>query len=322
MVRKLFVLVLCFLLVSITLPIIYAEEYEKSHSDNLTTEELENDWYYLPGYPNYCPNGLPDFDQRQDETWRHKYMWSFCGPTALANVIWWFDSKHSDPSGSPGDGVDNYPLVKNLNLYFEPIPGPNLDDHNFNNINDVQTPWDEDLVAGELIEVIAQYSNINWYKIPFISIAGTDRYSLARGAKKFISDSGLESQYKVENFYRPSFNLINEKLRENSGIVLRLGYYIPSFPSILLPIFSAHYVAVAGVNSNGSIAICDPKWDITNPNPYEDPILHNDPSIVSHDVYTIDESPPYPSISRFWIPDFEIHRSVLVVAAIIISEVE
>ncbi len=123
-------------------------------------------------------------------------------------------------------------------------------------------------------------------------------------------------------FFWMSVSTTTAAAAENSGIVLRLGYYIPSFPSILLPIFSAHYVAVAGVNSNGSIAICDPKWDITNPNPYEDPILHNDPSIVSHDVYTINESPPYPSISRFWIPDFEIHRRVLVVAAIVISEVE
>ncbi len=36
----------------------------------------------------------------------------FCGPVALANCFWWFDSKYADPAGTPGDGEDQFALVE------------------------------------------------------------------------------------------------------------------------------------------------------------------------------------------------------------------
>jgi hypothetical protein len=281
---------------------------------------LENmeDWYFLPGYPNYSPSGMPDFDQRQDATWRTNFSWSFCGPAALADILWWFDSKNSDPEGFVGDGVDKYALVHNFNPPGKPDPGPFFDDHNFNNVNDIDTSWKKYSNSGELIEQIASYVDIYWHKIPFFSVSGTDRFQLALGVKKWIEDAGLEKDYLVENIFRPSFSLIDEKLRGNNGIILRLGYYLPSFP-IIFPLVFLHYVAVAGINSNGYIAVSDPEWDIANP--CSDPFLHNNPSIVSHDIYEVDFSSPYPQISSWWIPSFERHRRVLVIAAIIISEV-
>jgi hypothetical protein len=38
--------------------------------------------------------------------------WSFSGPAALANCLWWFDSKYADPSGYPGDHLDTFALVQ------------------------------------------------------------------------------------------------------------------------------------------------------------------------------------------------------------------
>ena len=55
-----------------------------SHRINTTTYQV---WYYLPSYPNYSPSGLPDFDQRQNSTWKRGFIWSFCGPVALANIF-------------------------------------------------------------------------------------------------------------------------------------------------------------------------------------------------------------------------------------------
>jgi hypothetical protein len=26
---------------------------------------IDGDWYFKPGYPNYAPSGMPDFDQRE-----------------------------------------------------------------------------------------------------------------------------------------------------------------------------------------------------------------------------------------------------------------
>ena len=279
----------------------------------------QSNWYFLPSYANYAPEGLPDFDQRQDPTWRTDFSWSFCGPTALANIFWWFDSKHEDEQGYPGDGIDLYSLVNNYNAPSNPIPGPSTDDHNFNNVNDIETSWNKFPMSGELIERLASYVDIYWYKIPFFSVSGTDRFQLTLGAEKWIKDAGLKNDYLVENIFRPSFSLIDERLRNNEGIILRLGYYLPSFPQIF-PLIFLHYVAVAGINSNGYIAVSDPEWDIENPS--TDSFLHNDPSIVSHDIYEVDFSSPYPQFSSWWIPSFERHRRVLVIAAIFISEVD
>jgi hypothetical protein len=286
------ILLFWFTISLIFLPFSMANEEEKSHEITLIDENNSNlinmdDWYFLPSYPNYSPKGLPDFDQRQDATWRTNFSWSFCGPVALADILWWFDSKNSNPNGFAGDGVDNYPLVENYNPPGEPNPGPFLDDHNINNVNDIETSWKIFSKSGELIERLASYVDIYWYKIPFFSVSGTDRFQLALGAKKWIKDAGLKNDYLVENIYRPSFSLIDERLRNNEGIILRLGYYLPSFPQIF-PLIFLHYVAVAGINSNGYIAVSDPEWDIENPN--------SDP--------------------------FERHRRVLVIAAIFISEVD
>ena len=45
------------------------------------------------------------------------------------------------------------------------------------------------------------YVNIFWYKIPLLSVGGTDRYHLTNGLKNWIKDAGLEKDYKVENIF-------------------------------------------------------------------------------------------------------------------------
>ena len=99
-------------------------------------------WYWKESYPNYAPSGMPDFSQRQDN-WVNPYTGalSFCGPTALANCLWWFDSKYGNDTGAPGDGNDIFPLVRDYTDQLPPVPGPNWDDHNFNNVNDLATAW-------------------------------------------------------------------------------------------------------------------------------------------------------------------------------------
>lgn len=51
--------------------------------------ECDSCWYWKPDHPNQthpAPSGMPDFDQNQD-AWQ-----SYCGPTAVANCLWWFDA--------------------------------------------------------------------------------------------------------------------------------------------------------------------------------------------------------------------------------------
>ena len=69
------------------------------------------------GWRDYAPSGVPDFDQKQDKWgvgvlgapgWR----WTYCGPVAMANSLWWFDSKF-EPNPVPPPAInDGYPLVK------------------------------------------------------------------------------------------------------------------------------------------------------------------------------------------------------------------
>jgi hypothetical protein len=291
-----------------------AQIIERTSNDT----SMSDDWYYLPAFPNYAPNGLPDFDQRQEESWHGRLTWAFCVPVALADVLWWFDSKHSDPNGSPGDGVDDYPLVKEYEIPSNPEPGPNKDDHDYNNVNDPSTSWDGSDDSGELIEQIANYVDIFWYKIPFLYVEGTDRFSLVNGAREWIKDAGLEDEYKVENIYKPSFELIKDRVMKNQGVILRLGCYFPNV-NILVPLVFGHTVAVEGVNPDGYLAVSNPLADVENP--CENRTLHNNPAIVSHDICKIDYNTPFPTISNFWIPELTHHRSVIVIAAIIISEI-
>jgi hypothetical protein len=113
--------------------------------------EAAGEWYFKPAYPNYAPSGMPDFDQKQDN-WVNPTTgnWSYCGPVAVANCFWWFDSKYADPTGMPGDGADTFPLVQN---YFAPNPVWGLDDHDPANVDDVGTtlPGQD----GELVERLA-----------------------------------------------------------------------------------------------------------------------------------------------------------------------
>ena len=146
--RILTLFVLFSIIFSLSVPGMVIPTYDSEMLKNrLVTTKTSNpfqlsseEWYFLPSYSNYAPSGLPDFDQRQNSTWKRGFIWSFCGPVALANIFWWFDSKHEDDQGVPGDGKNDYPLVKNYNTYSTPCPGPAYDDHNFNNVNDLSTP--------------------------------------------------------------------------------------------------------------------------------------------------------------------------------------
>ena len=84
------------------------------------TEEVRRlPWYVKASYPDYAISGMPDFDQRQWGTynWTDPWgAWSHCGPVAIANSIWWFDSKYEyiyNPNSPPPPAMsDSFPLVQ------------------------------------------------------------------------------------------------------------------------------------------------------------------------------------------------------------------
>ncbi|MCX6666188.1 MAG: hypothetical protein NT038_09075 [Euryarchaeota archaeon] len=316
------VLVICFVLLA---PNIIAERLHQTDAPtDVPSIQGEDDWYYLPSYSNYAPAGMPDFDQKQDTSWQSRWGWSFCAPVALADVLWWFDSKHSDPNGTPGDGIDEYPLVSNYNAPGSPEPGPSADDHAFNNVNDDETTWDGTAGSGkEFIERLAWYTNTNFCRSLFFpEISGTTLFNLRRGTTMWLRDAGLQNQYNIEIITKPSFSFINERMRQNQGVLLRLIFSFPSDMNFIPKIakLAYHYVAVAGISSNGFISVSDPEWDVANP--CKDPMLHNNASIVSHDIYQVNFTSPYPHLGSWWIPTYASHRRVVITHAVIISEKE
>ncbi len=316
--------IVLFLLSTFSVCVVSSDVNKKSSE---TTNE--DGWYYLPAYPNYAPQGLPDFDQKQDN-WKAggKWLligglWSFCAPTSLAEIFWWFDSKHEDPLGYPGDGNDSYPLVSNYNTLGAPTPGPMPDDHNFNNVNDLETRWKHGRGEKELIEKLAWYCNTNFCQFPIIrGYAGTHAKYLEKGAKQWIQDAGLQDHYTVESIWNPDFSLIVERLQNNSGIILNLLLYNSN--AIFFQTFLGHYVAIAGINPDGSIALSDPFQNAANPSPT--PSDHNDANIVSYDIYPVNFTSPFPEKASWWIMEyFDIGVKKfggLAWYALIISEIE
>jgi len=85
-------------------------------------------FYWKAGFCDYAPSGMPDFDQRQDNWNDSTGKWSYCGPTAAANSLWWLDSKFepAQPPMSPPTLSDGFPLVSSY------LPG--IDDHDPGNV--------------------------------------------------------------------------------------------------------------------------------------------------------------------------------------------
>ena len=279
----------------------------------------ESEWYYLPAYPNYAPSGLPDFSQVQQEDWRGPKYPDCCGAVALVDILWWFDSKHEDPNGFPGDGYDNYSLVSNYNSLDNPTPGPNHDDHNFNNVNDNRTPWNRFRRGGELIEKFAWYAyrqkDAFWFRLLGPLAGFYTQFKLYQDVKKWLKDAGLQNQYSVKIVFKPDFSFINECVRSNQGVMLTIAGYDPEVKPF--GVFWGHCVAVAGINSSGEIALSDPMRDRINPS--ANPAGHNNASIVSHDIYKVNFNSPWPLISSLCIPDY-CKEGVQVIFATVISE--
>ena len=211
----------------------------------LSTKLTEGGWYYKPAYANYAPQGMPDFDQRQDQ-WKSIVdggngiantnavgddiqvvpvggavnpgdvivapgpncmlntnpagddiaKWAFCGPVAVANCFWWFDSKFDDPNGHPGDGVDNFSLVQNYGVG---------DDHSKTNV-----PF--------LIKDLAVKMNT--------TTKGTTNITDMKNAiQTWLVNKGLSPIFTVKKYNAPNFSFIEDQIEECQDVILLLGFY-------------------------------------------------------------------------------------------------
>jgi hypothetical protein len=122
--------------------------------------------------------------------------WSFCGPVAVANCFWWFDSKFDDPTGYPGDGVDGFPLVQKYSV---------SDDHLKTNV-----PY--------LINDLAVKMNT--------TTKGTTNITDMKNAiQTWLINKGLSPVFTVNKYFAPDFPFIEEQIEECQDVILLLGLY-------------------------------------------------------------------------------------------------
>lgn len=248
------------------------------------------------GFTDYSPNGMPDFDQRQDN-WRAALgQWSFCGPVAAANSVWWFDSKFEPSPITPTTISDHYPLVAAYGA---------TDDHDPLNVDNPATGWPPLPPGGvELIEDLAQRFQTDQLG------SGTIVTDIYTGLTQYLTDHDLRGGYVITLVQSPSFWWTAEEVERSEDVILLLGFYAAGGTSI--DRVGGHYVTLAGVDkATGLIAFSDPVFDNAEttwpfaltgspsrqgrvatgallphvPMPNHPPVAHNDAGNVSQDVY-------------------------------------
>ncbi len=240
-----------------------------------THEPIKTCEYYKPGYPDYAPNGMPDFDQKQDGWVGWNGGWSFCGPVAALNCLWWFDSKFETNTTPPPANIDNYPLLQN--------PSLTMDDHD----------------ASTVINYINTLAPMMGC-LPGPAGFGTNINQMVTGLQQWIDNAGLHKNYAISMFPAPTFPLIRDSILHSQDVILLLGFWQED-PTGLPPYctrIGGHWVTAAGVCTTSTrICISDPYF---NHNEGEPPLglhgsaVHNDAQLVSgphgtinHDGYTL-----------------------------------
>jgi uncharacterized repeat protein (TIGR01451 family) len=262
-----------------------------------------SDWgnfYWKPGpWEDYAPSGMPDFDQKQ-APWGilgpSGIISTHCGPVAMANSLWWFDSKFETLTGTmPPVISDTYRLVTSYN------PGV-WDDHDPQNVGGLGPPG--------LVDDLATYFGTNQ------GLQGTNVISMFYGTHQYLRDHGLWDDYIVTLVEQPDFAWVAEEVMRSEDVILLLGFYQEDPPGMWNRL-GGHYVSVAGVDPNGPmIAFSDPYVDnaeVTGmgrildgalfphtPLASHPAFIHDDAGNVSHDLYPV---VPTNSPGGNWGPD-------------------
>jgi len=244
---------------------------------NITIEE--EGFYWKPGnWTDYAPSGVPDFDQKQDNWFDPAGgAWTYCGPVAVANSLWYFDSREEPSPVPPPAQNDNYGLVTSYN------PG-GWDDHHTSNVE-------------PLVNDLAALMGTN-------PSTGTDVFAMEAGIRDYLNITGYNDSYYEHTEPMPDFGWIEEEVERCQDVILLLGFwqaYDEQAPPEEWWRIGGHYVTCAGVNSAGmQLGISDPFLDnagaggpgiVPVPHPYpHNASVHNDTQYVSHDIYNVTPS--------------------------------
>lgn len=225
--------------------------------------------YIKPSFIDYAPSGVPDFDQKQNQpAWSDGINPTHCGPVAMANGLWWFDSKLDGINVAPPVNSDGYSLISQQGGW---------DDHDPQNV--VPTV---DLIA--------------WFMKTNNVVKGTTINDFQFGTRGFIGNAGISIEFVDSLQQYPSFDFIKQQITSGNMVTMLLGFYETVEDCCRL---GGHYVTAAGVcNSSRNICVSDPWYDKAEGEPpagaIHPPTIHNDAMNISgphgqnnHDDYTL-----------------------------------
>jgi len=252
--------------------------------------------YYKPGYPDYAPYGMPDIDQKQ-ANWNQFGPFTYCGPVAVANCLFWFDSKFQfliNPESPPPPAInDDFRLIESGDAAY--------DDHDARNVVPIVDALAACMATGP---------------------AGTDIHMMHDCVLGWITALGLEDSLEVHLIEMPDWEFIREEVKRSQDVILLLGFWQPDQES---PIgwsrIGGHYLTVAGVDTLATaeapvrIFVSDPFFDyqeILDGDPPHAPEVHNDLALNSGPHYSIRHDEflvSWPSESPggvLWLPNYPI----------------
>ena len=277
---------------------------DKAAAD-VSREQIGN-WYFKDGdWIDYAPNGVPDFDQKQDN-WvlPSTTISSHCGPVAVANSLWWFDSKF-EPSPQP----PNTPPPNDHYYLVTACGGAPFDDHDPLNVGGMGPLG--------LVDDLAWYFDTNGVRTGIGSHNGTEVHDMAIGLQWYlyggnpawgISPCGPRKgsyydDYHVQLVKMPTWDWVVEEVERSEDVILLLGFWQENAGGEWKRL-GGHYVTVPGINAADlQIAFSDPFRDnagagglgrvlsgtlITHNPPHLGlSNVHNDAGNISHDFYTV-----------------------------------
>lgn len=241
---------------------------------------------------DYAPSGMPDFDQKQGSwqsavgsrglavgswqsavgsgQWTANQAWTYCGPVAVAEALWWLDSR-AEPGHTPPPAVqDGHSLISAYGDW---------DDHDARNVLPLVEDWAVRLgTAG--------------------SVTGTEVSVLLPALQAYLSAKDLQHTYAVTRTESPSFEQILAWVRDDDAVILLLGFW--EWQGDRWAYLGGHYVAVAGAEpANRYVAISDPFRDAYEAGqcvlgripvwhaPEHTAEVHNDAQYASQDAYRL-----------------------------------
>jgi len=208
-------------------------------ASNISTVAFKSNmgWYYKPGYPNYAPNGMPDFDQKQDN-WKAIEP----GPNGKIDSTPSGDDYYNDEENRivPGENcrLETTPVGDDVvvwafcgpvaaanclwwfdSKYADPngLPGDGKD--RFDLVRDYGV-GDDHLAANvpKLIEDLAKRMKTNVKGTTYID-------DMKKAIEDLLEERKLDKVLQVSKVEKPTFSYIEYEVERSQDVILLLGYY-------------------------------------------------------------------------------------------------